>query len=126
MSVHLQKFLRQTPIADLRSYLEDLSPTGFAETGWTAPRNEVVDALVERVHALNLQTRDKLFQDVDRVCQFEGQPGRTALRMVVAANPEARDVFDTLTDVTACALFVLRMGDDVFDQAWHRTLSSDC
>jgi hypothetical protein len=117
MSIYLRKLVRTTPVISLRSYFDDVSPGTFENIDWAVQRKALADALIEGIHALDEDTRDRVFSDVDRIGQFMNEYGRRVLRGVLPDDTEILDRFDALEDVTACALFVLMLKDDTFENA---------
>ena len=103
MSIYLRKLVRTTPIKSLRFYLDDVSPGTFENIDWTGSRTALADALIEVIRALDEETRDRVFSDVDRIGQFMNEHGRSVLRGVLPDDTELLDRFDALEDVTACA-----------------------
>lgn len=117
MSVYLHSFIHKAPIESLRAFLADASPSAFAAVDWKAPRRALVDVVTRTVLALEDAVRDRVYSDIDRVGQFMNEHGRRVLRSVLPTAPELLDRFDSLEDVTACALFVLKLEGDVFENA---------
>ena len=101
-----QKFLRSTPVASLRAYLERISPD-FQEVNWRAPTSTRVNDLLQRIVSLESNLCNRVYADVDQIGQFLNDHGRKMLRSVLVSEPDALSEFDALEDVTACALFVL-------------------
>lgn len=116
MSVDLDRFVRTTPLPTLRKYLADVARGAFESLNWKAPRASLATALSRAIEELPGPQRDKLLCDVDRVCQFEGAQARQVLRSVLP-DPNGLETFDALQDVSACALHVLMLREDIFENA---------
>lgn len=117
MSVDLPKFMRTTPLGTLKKYVQSLDAKAFEDLDWKASRHALTADLLEAVDRIAPTLREKLLCDVDRIRQFEGDAARNILRGVLPNEPDGLREFDALEDVSACALHVLMLGDEIFENA---------
>jgi hypothetical protein len=117
MSVDLARFVRTTPLAILQKYLVRVDPEAFGRLDSKAPRQSLTPELLKTIGQLPTASRDMVLSDLDRVRQFEGEAGRRLLRGVLPEEPGDLQEFDALEDVSACALHVLMLGEEIFENA---------
>ena len=106
MSVDLARFLRTTPLATLKKYLESVDSQALDGLRWKMPRHALTAELLKAIERFPRPVREKLLCDVDRVSQFEGDGARHVLRGVLPNEPDRLEEFDALEDVSASSYCV--------------------
>jgi hypothetical protein len=117
MSFSLPRFLRRVPAENLRIYFAERGFEQATEIDWDEKQPELVQQIRAVIEALAEHDRQRLFGDLERVCQLADDVGQLALRGTLGDAPELLETISVMDSHDGRALLALLRRPDAFEHA---------
>jgi hypothetical protein len=117
MSFSLPRFLRRVQASDLQTYFVDRDINLSEQVEWTAKPAAILDSLKAAIEALPERTRERVFEDFERIDQLSHEIGQRALQSLIVHDEPLLHKFHSCNGSEARGLLVLLANEEAFDHA---------